>query len=108
MLVDADFHGKPRKLLLQANRNGFFYVLDRLTGEFLTGAAFIHKLNWASGLDKDGHPIITKDPAPTTEGNLICPPGAGATNWPSASFYPPTGQYLVFATEACQIYTKNE
>ena len=108
MLVDADFHGKPRKLLLQANRNGFFYVLDRLTGEFLTGAAFIHKLNWASGLDKEGHPIITKDPAPTTEGNLICPPGAGATNWPSASFYPPTGQYLVFATEACQIYTKNE
>ncbi len=108
MLVDADFHGKPRKMVMQANRNGIFYVLDRTNGEFLAGGPFIHKLNWASGLDKEGHPIITKDPAPTTEGNMICPPGAGATNWPSASFDPQTGQFLVFATEACQVFTKNE
>ena len=108
MLVDADFHGKPRKMLMQANRNGFFYVLDRLTGEFLTGAAFIHDMNWASGLDKDGHPIITHDPAPTYEGNRICPTGSGATNFPSASYDPQTGQFLVFATESCQIYVKND
>lgn len=109
MLVDADFHGKPRKLLLQANRNGFFFVLDRVTGEFLTGAAFIHNMTWASGLDpKTGRPIIREDPAPTVEGKRVCPPGAGATNWPSASFNPLTGQFLVFATESCRIFTKNE
>jgi PQQ-dependent dehydrogenase (methanol/ethanol family) len=109
MLVDADFQGKPRKLLLQANRNGFFYVLDRLTGDFLTGAPFIRNMTWSSGLEpKTGRPIIKADPAPTTEGTRVCPEGAGATNWPSASFYPPTGQFLVFATEACHIFVKNE
>jgi PQQ-dependent dehydrogenase (methanol/ethanol family) len=109
MLVDADFHGQPRKLLLQANRNGFFYVLDRLTGDFLTGAPFIHNITWASGLDpKTGRPIIKEDPAPTTEGKRVCPEGAGATNWPSASFYPPTAQFFVFATEDCHVFVKNE
>jgi PQQ-dependent dehydrogenase (methanol/ethanol family) len=109
VLVDADFLGKPRKLLLQANRNGFFYVLDRLTGDFLTGAPFIHNMSWASGLEpKTGRPIIKADPAPTTEGTRVCPEGAGATNWPSASFYPPTRQFFVFATEACHIFVKNE
>ena len=109
ILIDAIFHGKPRKLLLQGNRNGFFYVLDRLTGNFLTGGAFIRNMTWASGLDpKTGRPIIKEDPAPTYEGKRVCPPGAGATNWPSASFDPQTGQFLVFASEACQIFTKND
>ena len=109
MLVDADFHGKPRKLLLQANRNGFFFVLDRLTGEFLTGAAFINNMTWASGLDPEtGRPIIKADPAPTYEGLRVCPTGAGATNWPSASFDPQTGQFLVFATESCAVFVKND
>lgn len=108
VLVDADFHGKPRKLLLQASRNGFFFVLDRLTGQFLTGAAFIHDMTWASGLDpKTGRPIIKEDPAPTYEGKRVCPTGAGATNWPSPSFDPQTGQFLVFAVESCEIYVKN-
>jgi PQQ-dependent dehydrogenase (methanol/ethanol family) len=109
MLVDADFHGKPRKLLLQGNRNGYFYVLDRLTGEFLLGAPFIHNMSWSSGLDrKTGRPIIKDDPTPTKEGMRVCPEGAGATNWPSASFDPQTGQFLVFATESCAIFDKNE
>lgn len=109
MLVDAEFRGKPRKLLLQANRNGFFYVLDRLTGEFLTGAAFIRNMTWASGLDpKSGRPILKEDPAPTYEGKRVCPTGAGATNWPSAAYHPETGQFLVFASEACAIFVKND
>jgi alcohol dehydrogenase (cytochrome c) len=109
ILVDANFHGKPRKLLLQGNRNGFFFVLDRLTGNFLTGGAFIRNMTWASGLDpKTGRPIIKEDPAPTYEGKRVCPPGAGATNWPSASFDPQTGQFLVFASETCQIFTKTD
>jgi PQQ-dependent dehydrogenase (methanol/ethanol family) len=109
MLVDAEFHGRPRKLLLQGNRNGYFYVLDRLTGEFLVGGPFIRNMTWSSGLEpKTGRPIIKEDPAPTVAGTRVCPEGAGATNWPSASFYPPTGQYLVFATESCHIFVKNE
>jgi PQQ-dependent dehydrogenase (methanol/ethanol family) len=108
ILVDADFHGKPRKLLLQANRNGLFYVLDRVTGEFLVGAPFVRNLTWTSGLDASGRPMIKEDPAPTPEGKRVCPPGAGATNWPSASYDAQTGQFLVFATEACQIFTKND
>ena len=108
MLVDADFHGKPRKLLLQANRNGYFYVLDRLTGEFLLGAPFIHNMSWSSGLDAKGRPILKDDPTPTDQGTRVCPEGAGATNWPSASFNPQTGQFLVFATESCAIFDKND
>jgi PQQ-dependent dehydrogenase (methanol/ethanol family) len=109
MLVDADFQGKPRKLLLQGNRNGYFYVLDRLTGEFLLGAPFIHNMSWSSGLEpKTGRPILKGDPTPTYEGTRVCPGGAGATNWPSASFDPQTGQFLVFATESCVIFTKND
>jgi alcohol dehydrogenase (cytochrome c) len=65
-------------------------------------------MTWASGLDSNGRPIIKEDPAPTPEGKRVCPEGAGATNWPSASFNPQTGQFLVFATEACHIFTKNE
>ena len=56
VLVDANYRGPPRKLLLQANRNGFFYVLDRTTGEFLLGKPFVGKMNWASGIGADGKP----------------------------------------------------
>lgn len=109
ILVDAVFHGNARKLLLQANRNGFFYVLDRLNGQFLTGAAFIRNMTWASGLDpKTGRPVIKEDPAPAYEGKRVCPTGSGATNWPSASYNPQTGQFLVFAVESCRIFMKND
>ncbi len=108
MLVDAVFHGKPRKLLVEANRNGFFYVLDRLTGEYLLGSAFIHNMNWASGLDKNGRPILMPNIEPTTEGVKVCPNTSGATNWPSAAFDPQTGKFLVFASEFCAIFIKRE
>jgi alcohol dehydrogenase (cytochrome c) len=109
ILVDADFQGAPRKLLLQANRNGYFYVLDRLTGQFLLGAPFIHNMTWSSGLEpKTGRPIIKGDPTPTYEGTRVCPQGAGATNWPSAAYNPQTDQFLVFATESCVIFSKND
>lgn len=109
ILVDANFQGKPRKLLLQGNRNGYFYVLDRITGDFLLGAPFINNMTWSSGLNpKTGYPIIKENPAPTTEGIRVCPQGAGATNWPSASYDPQTGHFLVFATESCEFFSKNE
>jgi alcohol dehydrogenase (cytochrome c) len=80
MLVDVEFRGRPRRLLVQANRNGFFYVLDRTTGEFLLGEPFVHKLTWASGLDAKGRPIVLPDSDPTPQGVKACPPVVGATN----------------------------
>jgi alcohol dehydrogenase (cytochrome c) len=65
VLIDADFRGRPRKLMLQGNRNGFFYVLDRLTGELLVAEPFVKKLTWASGIGADGRPILLPGNDPT-------------------------------------------
>ncbi|MBI4160507.1 MAG: PQQ-binding-like beta-propeller repeat protein [Candidatus Yanofskybacteria bacterium] len=93
---------KPRKLLMQANRNGFFYVLDRETGEFLLGKPFVRKLNWAKGLDARGRPI--RNPgmeSPVTSGEGMCPWIRGATNWMSSSYNPKTKLFYVVAVEQC-------
>jgi alcohol dehydrogenase (cytochrome c) len=108
MLVDAEFHGKPRKLLLQANRNGFFYVLDRLTGKVLLAEPFLKKITWASGIGPDGRPQLLPGNEPTEEGQLTCPSVAGAANWPSSAYDPASGLFYVFAEESCNIYTKND
>jgi alcohol dehydrogenase (cytochrome c) len=94
VLVDANWNGAARKLMLWANRNGFFYVLDRATGEFLAGYPFI-KLNWASGLDAKGRPI----PTPQPEGAPTFPGLQGGTNWYSPSYSPRTGLFYVSAWE---------
>jgi len=105
VLVDADFKGKPRKLLVEANRNGFIYVLDRVTGEFLAATRFAEKLNWAKGIDENGRPIIDKDSArPTPEGSKVCPGFSGATNWFSPSYYPETRTLFFMAQEECTIF----
>jgi len=108
MLVDARFHGAPRKLLVQANRNGFFYVLDRLTGKVLLAEPFVADLTWASGIGADGRPLVRNGSEPTREGQRTCPAVAGATNWPSTAFSPSTGLFYVFAEESCAIYSKND
>ncbi len=107
MLLDAAFHGQPRKLLAQANRNGFFYVLDRVTGEFLLGEPFIHKLTWASGLDAKGRPQVLAGSEPSLQGTKACPSVIGATNWNSSAYNPATGLFYVLALESCEIYTKS-
>jgi alcohol dehydrogenase (cytochrome c) len=101
MLVDETFGGKPRKLLVQANRNGFFYVLDRTNGDFLLGTPFVKKSTWASGYTPDGKPILLPNSEPTIEGTLVCP-GAG-TNWRSASYNPVLKLFFVSASDACSI-----
>jgi len=105
MLIDATWHGKPRKLLLQGNRNGFFYVLDRITGEFLQGTPFVGNLTWASAIDSKGRPILLPNNAPTAEGQRTCPAVAGATNWTSTAFNPVLGYYYLFTDESCSIYS---
>src|SRR5262249_11080429 len=108
VLVDANFRGAPHKLLLQGNRNGFFYVLDRLTGKVLVAEPFVKKLTWASGIGPDGRPILLPGNEPTVDGQLVCPAVAGAANWPSNAYSPSTGLFYMFAEESCNIYSKND
>lgn len=105
VLVDAPFRGRERKLLLQANRNGFFYVLDRTNGQFLLGKPFVKRLNWASGIGPDGRPqLVAGNTKPTPGGTKACPAVRGATNWYSTSYHPGTRLFYVMAVEDCNIY----
>lgn len=108
VLVDRDWKGEERKLLLHANRNGFFYVLDRVSGEMLRAEPFVEKMTWASHIDENGRPVLEENKRPTFAGNIVCPGLAGAANWPSPAYDPNTGLFLVQATEYCQIYNKRE
>jgi PQQ-dependent dehydrogenase (methanol/ethanol family) len=108
VLVDAAFRGQQGKLLLQGNRNGFFYVLDRLTGKVVLAEPFVKKLTWSSGIGPDGRPMLLPGNDPTVEGQLVCPSVAGAANWPSNAYNPMTGLFYMFAEESCNIYTKND
>jgi hypothetical protein len=94
VLIDAEFQGRQRKLLIQANRNGFYYVLDRETGEFLLGRAYVPQ-TWADGLDSKGRPIVIPNTDPTEEGNRVCPDAWGGTNWSAPSCSPDTGLFYV-------------
>jgi alcohol dehydrogenase (cytochrome c) len=100
-LVDDSFAGRPRKLLVQANRNGFFFVLDRTNGEFLLGKPFVSRVTWASGYTKDGKPILKPNGEPTPEGSLTCP--SAGTNWMSASYNPSLKMFYFAATDRCSV-----
>src|SRR5262249_20362819 len=89
ILVDAVLDGRPRKLVVQGNRNAFYYVLDRETGAFLRGAPYV-KQTWADGLDAKGRPLLRPGMDPTPEGTLVYPGLAGGTNWFSPSYSPLT------------------
>ncbi len=107
MVVDAEYHGRPRKLMLQGNRNGFFYVLDRTNGEFLAASPFVKRLTWAKGIGKDGRPILSEAWQPTVEGTNICPSMDGASNWMSTVYNPVTGLFYLMALEKCNIFSKS-
>ena len=107
LAINADFRGRPRKLLLQANRNGFFYVLDRVTGEFLLGEPFVKKLTWATGIGPDGRPKLVANMEPSVAGTKACPAVEGAANWMSSSYSPATGLFYVTSLERCNIYLKS-
>src|SRR5688500_9363427 len=94
VLADTRWHGKPRKVMYWANRNGFFYVLERATGEFLSGKSFV-KVTWATGFDDKGRPIRPADKIPNKEGVLIFPGNQGGTNWYNPSYSPRTGLFYI-------------
>jgi len=98
VLADLNFRGAPRKVLMLANRNGVFYVLDRTSGEFLLGKSFV-KTNWYSDFDAKGRPIRPPESFPTPQGTLIYPGNQGGTNWYSPSFSPVTGLFYIPAWE---------
>jgi PQQ-dependent dehydrogenase (methanol/ethanol family) len=100
LLVDTRYQGEQRKLMLFANRNGFFYVFDRTNGKLLLVKPFVKKLTWASGVGADGHPQLLK------EGALSCPDTA--TNWNATAFNPKARLYYVVALEKCTSNPKIE
>ncbi len=105
VLIDANWQGQPRKLLIQANRNGFFYVLDRTDGKLLLGKQFLKSLNWASGIGADGKPVLKELPK-TADGNTyVCPGFQGGANWFSTSYNPGTGLYYFNALERCNVFS---
>lgn len=108
VLVNARFGGRDRKLLLQANRNGFYYVLDRTTGEFLLAKPFVKKLTWASGIDAHGRPQLLEGNKPSRAGTVTCPAVRGATNWYSTAFNPETKLFYLMTVEDCSLYERSQ
>ena len=99
VLVDLNWQGRPRKVMMWANRNGYFYVLDRTNGQFLLGKPFV-KVTWAKGLDEAGRPMRAPGTEPTAEGiDNVFPGHIGGTNWYSPSFSPRTGLFYIPAWE---------
>jgi alcohol dehydrogenase (cytochrome c) len=103
VLVDTSYKGTPRKLLIEANRNGFLYVLDRTDGKFLSATQFALKQNWAMGIDENGRPIRTSQ-VPSAEGTRVCPGFDGATNWFSPSYSEATHLFYFMSLEECNVY----
>jgi alcohol dehydrogenase (cytochrome c) len=103
VLLDLLYQGQFRKLIVEANRNGFIYVLDRTNGKFLSATPFVQKINWAKGIDPQGRPIRT-NVQPSATGTLVCPGFEGATNWYSPAYNPDTHLFYFMAIEDCATY----
>ncbi len=107
VLIDMPWQGKPRQIVVHPNRNGFFYVLDRVTGEFLRATPFVDKLDWAKGIDPQGKPILVPGKDPTPGGTRACPSVRGAANWMSPSYNASTGLFYLPTLEQCDIYSSS-
>jgi acido-empty-quinoprotein group A len=99
VLIDGEFDGKPRKMLAQASRNGYFFLLDRTNGKALVSKPMIPTLNWSKGVAPNGQPIPDPAKEPTIAGVLVSPDAGGAVNWPSPSFDPQTGLFYIGSSE---------
>jgi alcohol dehydrogenase (cytochrome c) len=103
VLVDADFRGERRKLLLQASRNGYYFAIDRITGKNLLTTPFA-TVNWSKGTNADGQPLPSPDKEPARDGRLVAPNEAGGTNYRSPSFDPVNGLFVVSAHDSYGVY----
>ncbi len=104
VLADAEFGGRMRKLLMTANRSGYFFVLDRVTGEHLLTAPFSKTANWSTAINEKGQPTRNPKKDPQPGGALVSPSNPGITNWPPPSFDPQTGLFYVQRNESYSIY----
>ncbi len=108
IVVNANWQGRQRQLMLHADRNGFFYVFDRTDGKLLLAKQFLSLVTWATGIGADGRPIKLPNQEPSAQGTKVCPSQDGATNWFSPSYNPSTGLLYFQTFEKCSIYKKNE
>ena len=108
ILIDAEFDGQPRKLVIQATRNGYFFTLDRLTGKHLVTGKYSQTANWSKGVDERGEPV--RNPAKDYDiaGALVSPANGGITNWPPPSFSPQTGLFYVPQSDSYAMYYLTE
>jgi alcohol dehydrogenase (cytochrome c) len=106
VLLDTEWYGKQRKLLVLANRNGFVYVLDRTNGEFLSAKPF-GRVTWAKGIGADGKPIVNTALATKDGGNLVCPGAFGLTNWYAPSYSPNMKLLYVATSTECDVFTSS-
>ena len=105
VLADLNIKGNPTKAVIQANRNGFFYALDRASGKFLFARAYT-EVDWADGIATDGKPILIPGKDPTEEGTKACPGLGGGHNWHPTAYSPQTGLYYFDSRNGCQIFYK--
>jgi alcohol dehydrogenase (cytochrome c) len=104
VLIDGEFNGRPRKLVVQGSRNGYFFTLDRVTGEHLVTSKFAETVNWATGINAKGQPV--RDPKKDFHiaGSLVSPANQGATNWPPPAYSPDTGLFYVPTQDSYAMY----
>ncbi len=105
VLMDLNIDGKKVKAVVQANRNGYFYVLDRTNGKFIKAKSYT-QTSWADGIGADGKPKVIANQDPTEDGNRACPGIAGGHNWNATAYSPQTGLYYFNSTDGCQLYYK--
>jgi alcohol dehydrogenase (cytochrome c) len=104
VLLDTEWRGQSRLLLVQANRNGYLYLLDRTNGTFLSATAFGHA-DWARGIDAQGRPVINPAARPTESGTRVCPGALGVTNWFSPAYNPETRLLYIATSTECDVFT---
>jgi alcohol dehydrogenase (cytochrome c) len=107
VILDTTVNGQKVKAVMQANRNGYFYVLERATGKFLYAKPYT-KITWADGLDDRGRPFVRPGQAPSADGTKSCPAVGGGHNWQATTYNLQTGWYYFTTTEGCQTYYKNQ
>jgi alcohol dehydrogenase (cytochrome c) len=103
VLLDLQHEGRKVKAVIMANRNGFYYALDRTNGRMLTAKSYT-EVSWAKGIGKDGRPILVDGQDPTEQGNKACPGGGGGHNWQATAYSPQTGLYYFPSTDGCHMY----
>ena len=104
ILADLIIDGQERKVLMHAPKNGYFYVLDRITGKFISGKPFVKRMTWSMGLDKNGRPIEAPGARYTTDSIRIWPGAGGAHNWAPMSYSPITGLVYFAGNENSATY----